>query len=89
MNKAELIDSIIENTEVTKTDATKVLNATFEEITNVLTGGDQVIIPGFGTFATSHRAARTGRNPQTGESINIDAKRVVKFKAGKCIKRCC
>lgn len=83
MNKGELIDSIASKSGLTKADATKALDATLETITNELKKGERVTLPGFGTFSTSERSARTGRNPQTGKEIQIAAKTVAKFKAGK------
>ncbi len=86
MNKAELIESITEGTELTKADATKFLEAYVGTITKTLQSGEQIVMPGFGTFSVSNRAARMGRNPRTGESIEIKASRVPKFKAGKGLK---
>lgn len=83
MNKGELIDSIASKSGLTKADAAKALDATLESITSELTKGERVTLPGFGTFSTSERSARTGRNPQTGKEIQIAAKTVAKFKAGK------
>lgn len=82
MNKAELIDVIAQEANLTKASATEALNATLEAITNSLSKGDKVTLVGFGTFSVSKRAARKGRNPKTGEVIQISAKRVAKFKAG-------
>lgn len=86
MNKSELIDSLADSTGTTKADAGRGLEAFLSTITGVLKTGGQVVIPGFGTFSVGHRAARTGRNPQTGEEIQIKASRVAKFKAGKSLK---
>ena len=83
MNKGELIDSIAKKSGLTKTDAAKALDAALDAITSTLQNGDKVTLPGFGTFSTSKRSARTGRNPQTGKEIKIKAKTVAKFKAGK------
>ncbi|WP_236980882.1 HU family DNA-binding protein [Membranihabitans maritimus] len=83
MNKGELIDSIAKLSGLTKADATKALDATLESVTSELKKGEKVTLPGFGTFSTSERSARTGRNPQTGKEIKIAAKTVAKFKAGK------
>jgi len=83
MNKGELVDSIAKQSGLTKTDAAKALDATLDAITGTLQTGDKVTLPGFGTFSTSKRSARTGRNPQTGKEIKIKAKTVAKFKAGK------
>ncbi|GAA5224848.1 HU family DNA-binding protein [Membranihabitans marinus] len=83
MNKGELIDSIAKLSGLTKADATKALDATMDAITSELKKGEKVTLPGFGTFSTSERSARSGRNPQTGKEIKIEAKTVAKFKAGK------
>jgi DNA-binding protein HU-beta len=86
MNKSELIDAIADGAEITKVLAGKVLEVFTQTITDALKNGDQVVLPGFGSFSTSDRSERTGRNPQTGEVINIKAARVAKFKAGKNLK---
>jgi len=86
MNKSELIDAIADGAGLTKVAASKVLDVFTSTITKVLKQGDQVVLPGFGSFTTSVRSARTGRNPQTGQIINIKAARVAKFKAGKTLK---
>lgn len=86
MNKAELIDAVASRAGLTKTDAGEAVDATFEAITNALAQRDTVALIGFGTFSTSDRAARTGRNPRTGETINIAATCVPKFKAGKGLR---
>jgi DNA-binding protein HU-beta len=83
MNKAELIDLISEEAAITKTQAGAALDAFTAGIVTALQGGDSVTLVGFGTFSVSERAARNGRNPQTGEVIKIKARRVPKFKAGK------
>ena len=83
MNKADLVNQIAGAADVSKAQAEKALDATLDSIVNALKEGDKVTLIGFGTFSTSERAARTGRNPQTGKTINIAAKTVVKFKAGK------
>ncbi len=82
MNKGELIDSIAKQSGLTKADSARALDATLDAITASLMKHDKVTLPGFGTFSTSKRAARTGRNPQTGKEIKIKAKTVAKFKAG-------
>lgn len=82
MNKGELVDSIASKSGLTKADAGRALEAVLDTVTDSLKSGDKVTIPGFGTFSTSHRAARTGRNPQTGKEIKIAAKTVAKFKPG-------
>lgn len=86
MNKAELIDAVADSANLTKTDAGDAVDAVFDTIGKALAGGDTVSLVGFGTFSVSDRAARTGRNPRTGETINIAATRVPKFKAGKGLK---
>ena len=82
MNKAELVDAIASETKLTKTDAARALEAFVNATTKALKKGDRVALVGFGSFSVSKRAARTGRNPQTGKEIKIAAKNVVKFKAG-------
>jgi DNA-binding protein HU-beta len=82
MNKAELIDAIASSAKITKADAQRALDATIENVTKSLKKGDKVSLVGFGTFSVAKRAARMGRNPQTGKSIKIAAKKVAKFKAG-------
>lgn len=86
MNKSELVDAIASGSGLTKAEASRVLETFTSTITDTLKNGDQVVIPGFGSFSTLNRSARTGRNPQTGEPINIQASRVPKFKAGKNLK---
>lgn len=82
MNKAELIDSIASEGKITKADAGRALDAFISATTKALKKGDRVALVGFGSFTVAKRAARTGRNPQTGKEIKIAAKRVAKFKAG-------
>jgi DNA-binding protein HU-beta len=86
MNKSELIEAIANGSGVTKATASKVLDMFMETVTDSLKKGDQVVLPGFGSFSTGNRSARTGRNPQTGATIQIKASRVAKFKAGKSLK---
>lgn len=86
MKKADMIAAIAENTGVTKADAEKVFNATFELFKDELSNGNKVSVAGFGTFKISERAAREGRNPQTGETIHIKASKSVSFKAGTELK---
>ena len=82
MNKAELIDQIAQQTELSKADAKKALDAFVNATTDALKSGDRVALVGFGSWSISSRSERTGRNPQTGAPIKIAAKKVVKFKAG-------
>lgn len=82
MNKAELIDAMATKADLTKADAKKALDAFIETTTEALAKDDRVALVGFGSFSVSTRAARTGRNPQTGQELKIPAKKVVKFKAG-------
>jgi DNA-binding protein HU-beta len=82
MNKGELIDAIAGEAKITKADAQRALDAFINVTTKTLKKGDKVTLVGFGTFSVSKRAARTGRNPQTGKEIKIAAKKVAKFKAG-------
>ena len=86
MNKTELVAAVAAAAELSKQDAEKAVNAAVESIANALVQGEKVQIVGFGTFETKERAARTGRNPVTGESIEIAASRVPTFKAGKALK---
>ena len=83
MNKAELIDKIAKDSGITKTQANDALDSFTNAVVASLKKGDRVTLVGFGTFSVSKRAARTGRNPQTGAAIKIKAKKVAKFKAGK------
>jgi len=83
MNKAELIAHIADSADLPKTSANAALDAFIEAVTKSLKKGDKVTLVGFGTFSVTKRAARTGRNPQTGATIKIKAKKVAKFKAGK------
>lgn len=82
MNKTDLINAIAAEAGLTKADAAKALNATTAAIANAVKAGDKVTLVGFGTFAPTERPARTGKNPRTGETLTIPAKKVVKFKAG-------
>lgn len=86
MSKGELIEALAEKTDCSKADAAKYLDALLEEITKSLSRGDQVTLTGFGSFKVSQRKARTGRNPQTGATIQIAATVVPRFKAGKGLK---
>ena len=89
MNKSELIASIATGADISKADAERALNATISTITSELAEGGEVALVGFGTFKVNDRAARTGRNPQTGETIQIAAAKVPAFKAGKALKDAC
>jgi Bacterial nucleoid DNA-binding protein len=82
MNKAELIDEIAKNANLTKVDSKKALDAFIKATSAALKKGDKVALVGFGSFSVSKRSARTGRNPRTGAAIKIAAKKVVRFKAG-------
>lgn len=83
MNKAELIAKVADDAGITKTQANAALDSFVEAVTKTLKGGGKVTLVGFGTFSVSKRAARNGRNPQTGAVIKIKARKVAKFKAGK------
>lgn len=83
MNKADLIAKIADDAGITKTQANATVDAFVDAVTKTLKKGDKVTLVGFGTFSVSKRAARNGRNPQTGAVIKIKAKKVAKFKAGK------
>lgn len=86
MNKADLVSSVAGRAGMTKKDAERAVNAVFESIEEALATGDKVALVGFGTFEVRDRAARTGRNPQTGEEIRIQAARVPVFKPGQPLK---
>jgi DNA-binding protein HU-alpha len=86
MRKPELAAAIAEKADLTKEQASRVLNAVLEEITNALHKKDSVTLVGFGTFLQRHRGARTGKNPQTGEPVKIKASNTVAFKPGKFLK---
>ena len=86
MNKSELINSVAEAAELSKKDATSAVEAVFETIQTTLGEGEKVQVIGFGTFEVRERAARKGRNPQTGKEIDIAASKVPAFKAGKALK---
>ena len=83
MNKAELVSKIAEDAGITKVQAAAALDSFMEGVTKTLKSGNKLILVGFGTFSVSKRAARTGRNPQTGATIKIKAKKVARFKASK------
>lgn len=86
MNKTEMIDTIAEQAELTKAAASRALDAVLNSITGALQSGDDVALVGFGTFSVKERAAREGRNPKTGEKIDIKASKIVKFKGGNKLK---
>lgn len=86
MNKSELVDAIAEGADISKASAGRALDSALDAVTTSLKNGGPVSLVGFGTFAVKHRAARTGRNPQTGAEIQISAANVPSFKAGKALK---
>lgn len=86
MKKVELIEVVAAKAGITKADAGRAVDATFAAITEALVKGDKVPLVGFGTFAISERAARVGRNPQTGAEVQIAARNAVTFKAGAALK---
>lgn len=86
MNKTDLINEVAETAELSKKDATKAVDALFDAIQNTLAKGDKVQLIGFGNFEVRERSARKGRNPQTGEEIEIGASKVPAFKPGKALK---
>ncbi|HXJ37001.1 MAG TPA: HU family DNA-binding protein [Candidatus Eisenbacteria bacterium] len=86
MTKADLIESLATKLDLQKSLAERAVNTLFDDIESALQKGDKVNISGFGTFAVSARKARTGRNPKTGEAIDIPASKSAKFKAGKSLK---
>ena len=86
MKKVELVEAVAEKAGLTKADATRAIDATFEAITEALANGDKITLVGFGTFGVSQRAAREGRNPRTGATVQIAARNAVSFKAGSALK---
>ena len=86
MKKVELVETVATATGLTKADTTRVIDATLDAIKDALVKGDKVPLVGFGTFSTSKRAAREGRNPRTGETVTIPARIAVTFKAGSALK---
>ncbi|CAJ1314529.1 HU family DNA-binding protein [Paenibacillus sp. PK4536] len=86
MNKSELIAQVSETTDLPKKDVTKAVDAVFEAIAGALQSGDKVQLVGFGNFEVRERSARKGRNPQTGEEIDIAASKIPAFKPGKALK---
>lgn len=86
MNKSELIDAVASSASLSKADAARAVDALVEVVSKALKGGEQVTVVGFGTFLVRSRDARSGRNPRTGETIEIPASKVPSFKAGKALK---
>ena len=86
MNKNDLVDAVASRIGLSKTESAKAVDSMFDAVTSALQGGDEVRLVGFGTFSVSHRKATTGRNPRTGEAIQISAKNAPKFKSGKALK---
>ena len=86
MNKSEVIDHVAESADIPKAAAARAVDSTLEAITKSLSDGESVALVGFGTFLVRERAARAGRNPKTGEAIQISAAKVPAFKAGKALK---
>ena len=86
MNKTELVGAVAEKTGLTRKDSEKALTAVLDSITEAMKNGEKVQLIGFGVFETKERAARTGRNPRTKETIEIPASRIPQFKAGKALK---
>jgi len=86
MNRTELISAIAESAGITKTQADKALRATMENIQSTVASGNSLSLIGFGTFSSSERAARQGKNPRTGEAINIAARKVARFSPGKAFR---
>ncbi len=84
--KAHIVENVADNVDLTKKQAGDAVESVFDFITSTLAGGDRVQIPGFGSFSVSERAARKGRNPQTGKEITIPASKGARFKAGKGLK---
>ena len=86
MNKNELVAAVADGADISKADAGKAVDSVFDAVSDALKGGDEVRIVGFGTFSVASRAASTGRNPRTGETIQIKASKQPKFKAGAPLK---
>jgi DNA-binding protein HU-beta len=86
MNKSDLVDAVADSAGLSKADAGRALDAVVDTVTDALKAGDSVSLVGFGTFSVRDRAARTGRNPRTGETIQIAASKNPAFKAGKALK---
>ena len=86
-NKAELVEAVSEKTGFTKKDSANAVNAVFEALQDIMASGDKISLVGFGSFGTTDRGERIGRNPQTGEPMTISARTVPYFKAGKVLKK--
>lgn len=86
MNKSELVEAVASSADIPKAVASRAVEGLLNAVMDALKNGDQVALTGFGTFSVRERAARTGRNPQTGKTINIEAAKVPSFKAGKVLK---
>ena len=86
MNKSDLVDAVASSADMSKAQASNAVDAVLDGISGALSNGDSVALVGFGTFSVRHRAAREGRNPQTGASMHISASNVPGFKAGKALK---
>lgn len=86
MKKAEFVEAVAEKAGLTKADATRAIDAFKDTVSEILVKGDKITIPGFGTFSVSERAAREGRNPQTGATVKIAASKSAKFKAASALK---
>jgi|TARA_B110000116_G_scaffold177077_1_gene153284 DNA-binding protein HU-beta len=86
VNKNDLVSAVADSADISKADATKAVDSVFSNITGSLQSGDEVRLVGFGTFSVAQRKATTGRNPRTGEAIQIKASKQPKFKAGKALK---
>ena len=86
MKKAELVEAVAEKAGLTKADATRAIEALFDTVKTAMVKGERVAIPGFGTFSVGERAAREGRNPRTGATVQIAARKEVTFKAGSALK---
>ncbi len=86
MNKSEFVDAVASKADLSKAEAAKAVDAVLESITGALSDGEQITLVGFGTFLVRHREARQGRNPRTGDPIQIAASNIPSFKAGKSLK---
>ncbi|MCK4244659.1 MAG: HU family DNA-binding protein [Candidatus Omnitrophica bacterium] len=86
MNKGQLIEKVMSEVKVAKAEATRAVDSVISNIRTSLQSGEKVVLAGLGTFSVRRRKARTGRNPRTGESLQIPERRVVRFKAGKTLK---